>query len=78
MKLTLVLNPVGLGMLGAQSKACKTKLNFNFKSVGQECPTHTGYVWLASFEGMLLLEFGQGGSHVRLKFFCLRHQGRIG
>ena len=32
----------------------------------------------ASFEGMLLLEFGQGAAHVGFKLLCLRHQGRIG
>jgi len=32
----------------------------------------------ASFEGVLLFQFGQGGAHVGLKFFRLRHQGRVG
>ena len=32
----------------------------------------------ASFEGVLLLQLGKGSTHVGLKFFRLRHQGRIG
>ena len=55
----------------------RSQAKIKFKSGGQECPPHTPQL-SASFVSVLLLQFGEGGAHVCLKFFCLRHQRRIG